>query len=209
MGTVLSWFLIVLGAATLIALILVIMALISYRGLTVTLKPVSAFPEFKFKLASLVGSAVSFIARNFILAAGGFISGVKLNGRIIIHNHSLMPLYLPAIEHEVSISGKSCLNTLCTRALWLRPGANVTLPVTLTVGTGDIPDVAMAGLTHGGAIAIIIDSKVTLGSFSLLKTTRVTVKSPKALPKPATAPSKPLLKTDSRGRERAKTSSRS
>ena len=195
---------IVLGAITVIALIVVLLVLFSYRRLTFTLKPISAFPEFKFKLASLIGSVVSFIARNFVSAAGGFVSGLKLNGQIIIHNHSFMPLYFPAIEHEVSIGGKSCLNTVCTRALWLRPGASVTLPVTLTVGMGDIPDVAMDGLTHGGAIAVEIKSKVTLGSFSLLKTTRTTTKRPGSLPQPAGEPKALPVKSGSHRSARIK-----
>jgi hypothetical protein len=204
MGSAFSWVLIVLGGVTLFAILLAVLAFLSYRRLSVTIKPISAFPEFKFKLASMIGSVVSFIARNFVSAAGGFVSGVKLNGQVIIQNHSFIPLYFPAIEHQVSIGGKSCLNTVCTRSLWLKPGASVTLPVTLTVGTSDIPDVALDGLTHGGAIAVEVTSRMNLGSISLLKITRVSVNRPRALPKPARAVKTPAIKRGSRREERGK-----
>jgi hypothetical protein len=193
MWAVVSWFLMVLGLITLLAIIFIGLAVYSYRRLVITPKSISALPELKLKPASVIGSLFSAITGDFISAAAGFINGVKINSQIACINRSLIPLYIPDIEHEVSIGGKQCLNPIHTHALWLKPGSSETIPITMTLSTNDIPQLTLAGITHKGVINIEIHSRATLGPFSYLKITNITTKIPDYLPKISKGNKKPPL----------------
>jgi hypothetical protein len=196
MWVALSWFLRALGLIVLLAIIFVVLAIYCYGRLAFTLKSVSASPEFKMRPAAVIGSLFSVVTGNFISAAGaagGLVNGVRIDGQIACLNPSFVPLYLPEIEHDVSIGGKLCQHPFHTHALWLKPGASETMPINMTLGTGDIPQVALMGLTHSGVIDIEIQSKVVFGSFSYLKVTRITTKIPDYLPKIAKSNKKPPL----------------
>jgi hypothetical protein len=171
-----SWFLIVLGFIALIAIFILGLAVYSYRRLVITVKSFSSSPDFKLKPTSVIGSLVNVITGNYVAAVAGFVNGVNLHGEIACINHSFVPLYLPGIEHKVSIGGRSCLNAFHTNAKWLWPGASNTIPIDMTISTNDIPQVALAGITHGGVIGIEMQSTVTLGHFSYLKITSITTK---------------------------------
>jgi hypothetical protein len=193
METIVSWFLMVLGVITVLAIIMVVLAIYGYSRLVITLKSINASPQFKVKPGAVIGSLFSVITGNFVSAATRFIDSVRLDGQISCLNHSFVPLYLPDIEHEVSIGGKSCLNPIHTRALWLKPGASEAIPINATLSTSDIPQVALAGLTHKGVINIKIQSRVTFGSFSYTKITSISTKIPDYLPKVAKGNKKPPL----------------
>jgi hypothetical protein len=189
-----GWFFIVLGALALLVIILLCLAVYSYRRLEISFKTVSACPDFKFKPASVIGSLFSAFTGNYIAAAGGFINGVRLDGRISVLNHSFVPLYLPAIDHEVFIGGKSCAKMIHTPALWLKPRRGEAIPISITLNTNDIPQVALAGLSKRGVIDVEIQSRVALGGYSLLKTTRTAVNIPDHLPKLSKGDKKPVNK---------------
>ena len=181
MGALISWFLMVLGLIALLAIVLVALAAFCYSRLTISLKSVRVSPEFQVNPASVIGALFSLVTRSFISAAGGLIKGVRLDGQINCLNHCILPLFIPAIEHEVLIEGRRCLKTIHTGALWLKPGAGKVLPINITLSTGDIPQVALGGLTHGGDIHIEIQSRLTLGPLSYLRITSLTPNIPNTL----------------------------
>jgi hypothetical protein len=129
MGTIVSWFLMILRAITLLTIILAGLAVYGYSRMIITLKSINASPQFKVKPAAVIGSLLSIVTGNFVSAAAGFINSLRLDGQIACFNHSFVPLYLPEIEHEVSIGGKSCLSPIHTHALWLKPGSSETVPI--------------------------------------------------------------------------------
>jgi hypothetical protein len=193
MGTIVSSFLVVLGSITLIGIVLVSLAAYSYKRLVITFKSTSASPDFKLKPTSVVGSIFSAITGNLASAAGGFINGVRLDGQITCVNNSFVPLYLPDMDHEVSIGGKSCMKMIHTYACWLKPRGSETIPINMTLSTNDIPHVALAGLTHRGVINVEIRSRAIFGHFSYLKITSTTTKIPDYLPKVTKGKNKPPL----------------
>ena len=135
-------------------MILVALTIYSYRKLEITFKYNSVSPDFNFKPTSVIGSIFSAITGTLVSAAGGFVNGVRLDGQVTCLNHSFLPLYLPDIEHEVLIDGKSCMNVVRTYALWLKPRASETIPINMTLTTSDLPQVALAGITHRGVINV-------------------------------------------------------
>jgi hypothetical protein len=177
------WFLAVLGALTLVSALLAVLVVLSYTRISVTFESVSASPDFKLNPTSVLGSIWNAIRGNLISAAGGFVNGVRLDGKIICRNRSVIPLYLPDIDHEVTVGGKACENIVHTKALWLMPGKNETIPVNFTLATGEIPYVAMSGLTSRGAIDIRIKSRAAFGPFSYVKITETKTKMPDYLPR--------------------------
>ena len=142
MWLVVSWFLIALGLITLLTIIVAGLAIYCYSRLVFKLESISASPEFKVKPAAIVGSVLSMATGDFFSAAGaaaGLINGVRIDGQIACLNHGFLPLYLPDIDHDVSIGGKQCLKTVHTSALWLKPGGSEAIPVNMTISTNDIP----------------------------------------------------------------------
>ena len=181
--TIIVWLLAVLGGVALIAVVLAALSVFSYTRLAITFKSVSASPDFKLKPASVIGSIWNAIRGDLVSAAGGFVNGVRLDGRIICKNRSIMPLYLPDIDHEVTIGGKPCENIVHTKSVWLGPFGMESIPINFTLATGEIPHVAMAGLTSRGAIDIRIKSRVAFGPLSYVKITDTKTRMPDYLPK--------------------------
>ena len=173
MGSVIGWFMMVLGVITLLAIILAGLSIYGYSKLVITIKSVRVVPEFKIKPSTVIGSLFSIVTRNFVSAAGGLLNGIRLNGQILCLNRSFVPLYFPDIEHYITIGGKRCIDSVHTHALWLWPGSRKIVPVSATLGTNDIPQIALSGLTHKGAIKVEIQSKVSFGPFSYSKITRM------------------------------------
>ena len=118
----------------------------------------------------------------------------RLDGQIIYRNRSIFPLYLPDIDHEVTICGKVCENVVHTKAAWLKPVSDEIIPIKFTLATGEIPHIAISGLTGLGAIDIKIRSRVTLGAFSYKKITETKTKIPDYFPKKASKEKKKALK---------------
>lgn len=181
--SVIVWFLAALGAVTLLAVILAVLTVFAYTRLVITFKSVSVSPDFNLKPASVMGSIFNAIMGNLVGAAGGFVNGVKLDGQIICRNRSIIPLYLPDIEHEVTVGGKLCQNVVKTPARWLAPLRDEAIPINFILDKGEIPHVAIAGLTSRGAIDIRIKSRVTVGPFAYVKTTDTKTRIPDYLPK--------------------------
>ena len=185
---VIVWFLAGLGGLTLLAIVICALAVYAYSRLVITFRSVSVAPDFKATPTSILGSIWNAIRGNLVSAAGGFVNGVRLDGEIICRNRSLFPLYLPDIDHEVSIGGKACENIVHTQAAWLKPLTDETIPIHFTLATGEVPHVAISGLTGLGAIDIKITSRLAFGHFSYLKITDTKAKIPDYLPKRAKKP---------------------
>jgi hypothetical protein len=181
--SVIVWILTILGLLTLLAVAAVAVAVFSYSRIEITFKSVSASPDFNLKPASVMGSIFNAIMGNLVGAAGGFVNGVKLDGQITCRNRSIVPLYLPNIEHEVTVGGKLCQNVVKTPARWLAPLKDEAIPINFILDKGEIPHVAIAGLTSRGAIDIRIKSRVAVGPFAYVKTTDTKTRIPDYLPK--------------------------
>ena len=168
-----GWLLAALGTLALAAAIAAGLTVFSYRRLKVCFGEARIQPEFQLSAGALIGAVVNVLTRNFASAAGGFIRGVRLDGKIACMNQGIVPLYLPATVHEVKIEGKTCPRSIQLCAFWLKPGATKTFPVSINLGKDDIPGLTIKVLTRGGKLNVEVKSSARLGPFSYSRTTRI------------------------------------
>ena len=191
---IIIWFLAALGAFTILVVAISALAVYNYARLVITFKSISAVPDFKATRTSILGSIWSVIKGNLASASGGFENGVRMDGEIICRNRSLLPIYLPDIEHEVTISEKVCENMVHTKATWLKPRSDEAIPINFTLAAGEIPHVAISSLTGLGAIDVRIRSRVVFGPFAYIKITETKTEVPDYFPKKASKDKKKASK---------------
>ena len=119
MGTFGTWLLIIFGAAIMALIILAALAVYGYRRLAISFASIRVTPELQMTGGAIIGALVNMLTRNFAAAAGGFIKGARLDGKLTCANRSRVRLYLPATEHEVLVEGKPCPKTIRIAAFWL------------------------------------------------------------------------------------------
>jgi hypothetical protein len=185
MSVIANWLLAGLLVLVVFAALLTVIAIYGYKRLVVSFTSLRIYPEFRVNRSSLLGALVGVVTRNFVSAAGGFIKGVKVEGKINALNSGRVPLFLPASEHEVVVEGKPVPRTVRIAAFWLKPGAARVFPIYITLDKDQLPGVALGVLTRGGKIDIEIRSRARLGPFSYAKTTRVSPGRARSSPKPA------------------------
>jgi len=95
------------------------------------------------------------------------IRGLNVEGVAVFTNPSFVPLYIPAMRHEVAIEGKKSGNVIHTRAMAVAPNSSVSQSISLQISRHDLPKLALHPLTNGGTIHIRIVSKLALGDYSL------------------------------------------
>jgi len=118
------------------------------------------------EIDSAAGPGVSAVNR---------ITGLNVEGVAVFTNPSFVPLYVPPTTHEVAIEGKKCRNAVQTRATAVAPGSTTSQSISLQIGSGDLPELALHPLAKGGTIDIRVVSGIPLGDYSPTKTTEVEI----------------------------------
>ena len=167
------WLTVAFGVVAVLAAVITVIGILTYKKLTISFTSLRVYPEFKVNRNSLLGALVGVVTRNFVSAAAGFIKGVKVEGKINVFNPGNVPLYIPASEHEVLIEGRPSPQVIRLGAFWLKPGGTRVLPVCVNLSKEHIPQVALKVLTRGGKVNIEIRSRATLGPLSYKRTTRI------------------------------------
>lgn len=122
---------------------------------------------------SILSTIYSIVKGDLIGLISSIVTGLNVQGVITLNNPSFVPLYIPTMNHKVTIDGKECQNIVQTEAMWIAPYSDKSQAFSLQVSLGDLPGIALSTLANGGAIEITIVSEIPLGSFSITKTTLV------------------------------------
>lgn len=168
------WVIVIFGILLLLLAAVVFIAYAGYRRLKVSFASIRIIPEFRITGKSMLWAVVGVLTRNFTGAAGEFIKGIKISGRIYIVNSWRVPLYFPASRHELKIEGKAYQEAFEFAPFWLKAGASRCFPVCVELGKEHIPPLALELLRKGGKLNIEIRSTATLGPFKYARTTKMT-----------------------------------
>ncbi len=119
--------------------------------------------------SSFFSALLSALTLDYAGAVFSIIEGLEVQGGIVYSNPTFLPLYIPEMEHSISINGVSTASSSTTPAFWLAPKAEVTQPFAVLIYTEDLPEVVLSTIANGGDIAIEVSSEVFLGPFSWTK----------------------------------------
>ena len=117
-----------LVAASITAVVLLIGGAIGafaygYNQLDADFDAQSISPEFDVGLGSVAGALLDLLRADPIGAVLRFVEGVRIEGDLVFINSTFVPLYLPGLEHRLTINGQECERLLRTEATWIAPNS--------------------------------------------------------------------------------------
>lgn len=102
---------------------------------------------------------------------------VTVETTVDVHNNSFVPLYIPALEHNLSISGKSLGSPVYTQSIWLGPWGNETVPVSTSIPGNALPRILLQYIKEyiqsGGSLDITVQSTARVAGVTLSRTQTV------------------------------------
>jgi hypothetical protein len=140
-----------------------------YSSLKTDFSATGVSPQYNTDLDSIVESILNIFNGNFLDAASLFIQGLNIEGSLVLTNDSFIPIYLPAMEHEIMLNGIPTQNLIQTDSMWLAPKSTHSETFQILIDTADLPQVILNLLANGGNIDIAIDSSASLGAFAITK----------------------------------------
>ena len=102
---------------------------------------------------------------------------VAIETTVDVHNNTIVPLYIPAMEHNLSLNGKPLCDTVYTDSIWLGPWGNETVPVSTSIPGNELPSIMLQYiqeyLQSGGNVDITVQSKARIAGITITRTQTV------------------------------------
>jgi hypothetical protein len=94
-----------------------------------------------------------------------------------VHNNSFVPLYIPALEHNLSLNGKPFCDTVYTESIWLGSWGNETVPVQTSIPGNALPLIFLQYIQEyvqsGGSVDITVQSTASIVGVTVTRTQTV------------------------------------
>ena len=102
---------------------------------------------------------------------------VTVETTVDVHNNSFVPLYIPALEHNLSLNGKPLCDTVYTESIWLGPWGNETVPVQTSIPGNALPLIFLQYIQEyiqsGGNVDITVQSTASIAGVNVSRTQTV------------------------------------
>lgn len=102
---------------------------------------------------------------------------VTIEMTVDVHNTSFVPLYIPALEHNLSIKGKPLGSTVYTQSIWLGPWGNETIPVSTSIPGDVLPRIFLQYIQEyiysRGSVDITMQTTARIAGITLTRTQTV------------------------------------
>jgi hypothetical protein len=98
---------------------------------------------------------------------------VDIDTTVHVRNQSFVPLFIPSLEHNLSIGGEPIGDPIHTPSFWLSPGGNTTVSVTSSVPREQLPAVILQYMFSGGNPEITVESTTEIVGISVTRTQTV------------------------------------
>jgi len=128
-------------------------------------------PEIEITLGSVIQGALSLFTGNPREALASIVTGVRVSGTLIIRNPSIVPVYLPELEHRVFLNGVELERSTRTPSMWLGPRGSKTIPYSVFVETDRLPGLLIEALLRDGDMDVQVLSRFSIGGVTLEKKT--------------------------------------
>jgi len=126
--------------------------------------------EFGDGNETLAGALGNLTLGKWLTEGVRIIQGVRIDGTVDVRNPFFLPLYVPALEHNLSIEGEPIGSPIRTPSFWLSPGGNNTVAVSTTVPRDLLPGIILRYIFSGGSIDITVESTTEVAGISVTKT---------------------------------------
>jgi hypothetical protein len=114
----------------------------------------------------------------------------KIEGLVTIRNVSFLPLFVPAMRHQILVRQQPLGEGIVTGGIWLKPGGERVLPVETKISTSEVMKAcrsAVPELLKEGLVSCSVESTLYFGPFSITRVTttqsRVTLPFVSAVPR--------------------------
>lgn len=144
-----------------------------YSQLQTSFQAQEVSPEIPGSRSSIWNAILNIFSGDLYSAVTSIVTGLNVEGTLTVSNPSFIPLYIPAMNHEVAIEGKKCPRAIRTQAMFIAPSSRESQRINLLISLRDLPEMALRSIANGGAIHISIVSEIGLGEFAITKTTYV------------------------------------
>ena len=153
-----------------------------YSRLEVTAtRPTSVVEQFEVEHGSVLDTLKSFTVDDWVKLIALAIEGVKVEATVSMHNRTFVPLYIPAIDHQIYLEGHRFGSPVRTPSIVLHSWEKREIPVSVTLTLADLPPAALALLhseVSGGKVDLTVESTAKVGLLTYKKTTTLTITVP-------------------------------
>jgi hypothetical protein len=101
------------------------------------------------------------------------IRGMTANATVDVRNSTFVPLYLPAMEHQMSVGGEPVGSPLSTPSMWLGPWGKDSMEVSTYIPREELPGLIMEYLLSGGDIDMTVESTGEVAGYTITRTQTV------------------------------------
>ena len=102
---------------------------------------------------------------------------VSIETTVDVHNNSFVPLYIPALEHNLSLQGKPLCGPVYTQSIWLGPWGSKAVPVSTSVPGNELPRILLQYIqeyfSSGEGVSITVQSTARVAGFTISRTQSV------------------------------------
>ncbi|UCC60780.1 MAG: hypothetical protein JSW38_06015 [Dehalococcoidia bacterium] len=102
---------------------------------------------------------------------------VAIETTVDVHNNSIVPVYIPALEHNLSLNDRPLCDTVYTPSIWLGPWGNATVPVSANIPGNALPRVMLQYIQEyvktGGSVDVKVQSTARIAGITLTRTQTV------------------------------------
>jgi hypothetical protein len=101
------------------------------------------------------------------------ILGVTANATVDVHNYTFVPLYLPAMEHQLSVGGDPVGSPMSTPSVWLGPWGKDSVDVSTYIPREELPGLIVEYLLSGGNVTMTVESTGEVAGYAITRTETV------------------------------------
>jgi len=148
-------------------------------------RPTSPIERFGFDFDREGGSALDTLRNltfdDWVKLVALIIEGVEVEATVTMQNRTFVPLYVPAIDHQIYLEGHRFGTPVRTPSILLHSWEKREIPVSITLTLGDVPPAVLALLhstVSGGKVDLTVESTARWGLLTFKRTTVMTITVP-------------------------------
>lgn len=111
--------------------------------------------------------AVNALSSNWLGVALALITGINLNAQLSLTNNGIVPVGIPTETHDLVVNGIDLGSGSTNISSTVTPGQTITIPVTQTIETASISQLASSIVSSGGNLDIQINGQAHISMLGI------------------------------------------
>jgi hypothetical protein len=97
------------------------------------------------------------------------IESVTVETTVDVHNNSFVPIFIPSMEHNLSVNGETVGGPIHTPSMWIGSWGKESVPVSTSVPREALPGIILGYIVSGGDFDITVQSTVRIAGVTLTR----------------------------------------